>query len=507
MDDRVGWKSGPDTRGTLEILWSAFVTLALCVWTAVHPNIEIKDKFGHNLGARLLMMLIATIFPEALISAAWDQRSTADRLVNYIARQNVQDKEAISYQGRFSGGEKTLSDHEWSRKQAFYVVMGGFAFEHTYKDVFGRTRVERTILTVQGFELMKRVGYSPRLTKQDVEERSNADIIAKVFVVCQVIWFAVQVITRVATGLAVTALEVHTVVHVGCAMLMYFLWWDKPYAISRPTLLSEQSSADIGALFLFNNILHQRHEKAVRDHEILRSQYWERRALAMNHNLIEHDPPPENPQKPTITQALTTYTSQEFESQNAEGFEALLRSTAEDAYEGLQHILSQDTEALFVLEQPNWRGVRQHSENFTLREVWGSWTVDSGHEMSLSKVIHFVFNLLYGGGHLAAWNSSTFPTNFERLLWQVSSIFVAILFSYGTLWVLFWRAARSRSKWLLPVRRGEINILVGPFFCGIILAYVGARCYFLIESLISLRSLPSSAYTAVRWSSYLPHSS
>lgn len=507
MDNRVGWKSGPDTRGTLEIVWSAFVTLALCVWTAVHPNIEIEDRFAHNLSIRLLMMLIATIFPEALISAAWHQRSTADRLLSSITQRNVQYKEGTSPRGRINGNDQTLLDQEWSRKQAFYVVMGGFAFKHAYRDETGRTRFLKTILTVQGFELMTRVGYAPRLTKQDVEERSNADIIAKVFVVSQVIWFAVQVVARLATRLTVTALEVHTVVHVGCAMLMYFLWWDKPYAITRPTVLSEQYNADIGTLFLFKNILHERHQKAVRDHEILRSQYWERRALAVNHNLIEHDPPPENPQMPTITQALAAYASDEVKSHSIDGLEALLRSIAKDACEGLQCILSSDPDALFVLEQPNWRGVRQHSENFTLREVWGSWTVDSGHEMSLSKVIHFVFNLLYGGGHLAAWNSSTFPTSFERLLWRVSSIFVAVLFSYGSLWVLFWRAARSRSKWLLPVRRGEINILVGPFFCGIILAYVGARCYFLVESLVSLRSLPSSAYAAVRWSGYLPHSS
>jgi hypothetical protein len=58
------------------------------------------------------------------------------------------------------------------------------------------------------------------------------------------------------------------------------------------------------------------------------------------------------------------------------------------------------------------------------------------------KLMHFLFNLLYGGGHLAAWNSSAFPTSIQATIRRASALLVAGPFSYSSLWVLFWMAAR-----------------------------------------------------------------
>lgn len=77
--ERIGWTSGPDTRGTLNIIWGAFVTLFLCVWTAVHPNVQIHLSSTRDLSIRLWMMVVTVIFPEILISAAWHQRVAAHR--------------------------------------------------------------------------------------------------------------------------------------------------------------------------------------------------------------------------------------------------------------------------------------------------------------------------------------------------------------------------------------------------------------------------------------------
>lgn len=353
---------------------------------------------------------------------------------------------------------------------------------------------------------MREGGYAPRLTTADVGERSNADIIAKIVVLTQVVWFAVGAIARLAAGVAVTALEVHTIVHVGCAIIMYVLWWDKPYAIRRSVLLQTDDQKNIGDFFLFYNTLCNMHQKNVKQHEAKRRHYWESRAVADSHTLIDHDLPPENPHMPTIEQALEIYNTKYIDSQCGDRLESILGSLATNAAAGLQCPLDRNSNILIPLQRPGWRSVSQTSDNFALRQVWGSWTVDVGHEMSLAKLMHFVFNLLYGGGHLTAWNSSTFPTTIEAWLWRASATLVAGLFIYGSIWVLFWAAVRSRSKWLIPVRRGDLNIIMGPFFSLVIVAYFCARCYFFVESLISLRSLPPSAYVAVRWSNFLPHS-
>ncbi|KAJ9662616.1 hypothetical protein H2198_001288 [Neophaeococcomyces mojaviensis] len=514
----TGWRPGPQQRGTLDIIWGAFITLTLCVWTAVHPNIQLRPGTRRGLAIRLLMMVVAVLFPEILISAAWHQRTMARRLIQSISKtkQPADEPRSLQQSPVASNEEDANDNNDWTSTQAFFAVMGGFAVHHAYY-VRGKKQEIRSIFTVDGIDLMKRCGLVPTVTKADIDERSNADIIAKLIVIIQVLWFAIQIIARLASNLTVTTLEVHTIVHVGCAITMYALWWDKPYALRRSLILEDGKSKAIGSLYLFNQILQGQHEKAVQKHDTLRREYWEKRAIVANQsvnrstNLIDHDPPPDAPQMLTIAQALATNISSDgasgsYEMTSDNDEEAMLRSVAKDAHTGLQLLLDQEASILYALEQPTFRSLRQTSENFTLRQVWGSWTVDTGHEMSKAKAMHFIFNLCYGGGHLAAWNSSALTIEIERILWQVSGIVVAALFAYGSLWVLFWTGVRSKSRWTAAIRRGDFNMIVAPFFFAMILAYIIARCYFFVESLVNLRSLPESAYQTVQWTNFLPHS-
>lgn len=540
--ERMGWTSDPSTRGTLNIIWGSFATLGLCVWTAVHPNInvQLRPNLRRDLGVRLGMMVVAVIFPEILISAAWQQRVAAHDLStsNGISKRSIyslwRHKESTACLEKLASTTSCETDTDatngWGREQAFFVVMGGFAFDHSYTDGSGTEQHLRSVLTVKGFQLMQRNNYAPQFTKADVDERSKADIIAKVVVVTQVTWFAIQVTGRVVAGLAVTALEVHTIVHVGCAIFMYVLWWNKPYAITRSVVLQTDEHKKIGDLFLFQNILCERHKAAVKTNEGERKEYWERRAI---NGPQGHDHYPEKPQMPTVEEALKRYNVDDTDSSSTDKFEILLRSTAKNAHAGLQlmsdhrpsissHQDGHDTSPLLdsadivtpcrsytatLIDQgkDGWRGVRQTSNNFTLRQVWGSWTMDTGHEITAAKLMHFLFNLLFGAGHLAAWNSSAFPTPTEAWLWRISAAFVASLFTYGSVWILYWMGVRSQRKSLLPIRRGDLNIVMGPFFCSVILIYFCARCYFFAESIISLRSLPPSAYQTVIWANFLPH--
>lgn len=40
----VGWVSDPNTRGTLNLMFSCILTLGLCVWSAMHLNIPADDE-------------------------------------------------------------------------------------------------------------------------------------------------------------------------------------------------------------------------------------------------------------------------------------------------------------------------------------------------------------------------------------------------------------------------------------------------------------------------------
>lgn len=87
--DKLGWSSGPDNRGSFDILWTCLIVLALCVWTAVHPNNSLIPSPRISLLSRLGLMLVAIIFPEILISSAWRQLRSTQWLRATIHKKSV----------------------------------------------------------------------------------------------------------------------------------------------------------------------------------------------------------------------------------------------------------------------------------------------------------------------------------------------------------------------------------------------------------------------------------
>ena len=64
-----------------------------------------------------------------------------------------------------------------------------------------------------------------------ISDKSKANLLGKGLVCLQVIWFLIQCIARAAAGYPLALLEVHTMVHVICALLMYALWWEVSHQI------------------------------------------------------------------------------------------------------------------------------------------------------------------------------------------------------------------------------------------------------------------------------------
>ncbi len=58
-----------------------------------------------------------------------------------------------------------------------------------------------------------------------ISDRSKSNLLGKGLVCMQVIWFLIQCIARAVAGYPLALLEVHTMVHVVCALFMYALWW------------------------------------------------------------------------------------------------------------------------------------------------------------------------------------------------------------------------------------------------------------------------------------------
>ncbi|KAF6820078.1 hypothetical protein CPLU01_12852 [Colletotrichum plurivorum] len=144
----------------------------------------------------------------------------------------------------------------------FFVVMGGFqvsvadegiepgpAFEsHGYVPKPFVLRV-----SASGFlrlVMLGEIDLSNTLKATYIDDRSKTDVIQKALVLIQVSWMALQCIVRKVQGLPITLLEIHTMVHVVCALILYLFWIHKPLDISRPEMLDCESNTMRGFLAL-----------------------------------------------------------------------------------------------------------------------------------------------------------------------------------------------------------------------------------------------------------------
>ncbi|KAK1535713.1 hypothetical protein CPAR01_09255 [Colletotrichum paranaense] len=121
----------------------------------------------------------------------------------------------------------------------------------------------------------------------------------------------------------------------------------------------------------------------------------------------------------------------------------------------------------------------------------------------------------YGGLHLAGWLDH-FPTTIERTLWLAASL--VITSSGVVLWIFFlarqvWPrfdmfvsgaapgAQLAGTTYQKPwMKRAKSFVL-----CFVLLLFVVARVFLVIEAFINLREAPASLYETPEWSDFFPH--
>lgn len=79
-EPKQGWTPQPNGRGTFDILQSCIITIFLCCWTSVYPNIPPKGaskwtKFCY----KLILASMGVLGPEFVLSLAVGQYSSACR--------------------------------------------------------------------------------------------------------------------------------------------------------------------------------------------------------------------------------------------------------------------------------------------------------------------------------------------------------------------------------------------------------------------------------------------
>lgn len=76
----MGWQAQPRGRGTFQIMFSCAVTLGLCVWTCIHPDVVGGRTGIQRMGHKFWMAVQSLFVPEIIVSIAWEEWKSARAL-------------------------------------------------------------------------------------------------------------------------------------------------------------------------------------------------------------------------------------------------------------------------------------------------------------------------------------------------------------------------------------------------------------------------------------------
>lgn len=103
----------PDGRGTWSLLYSSLFTLALCVWTAIHPNVPAPgtsnlEKYRY----KFLWVVMAIFAPEIGVFIAFKQYRAAKRLGRELTRMSGMQLAQQAKAGSQTTGPSDESEHD-----------------------------------------------------------------------------------------------------------------------------------------------------------------------------------------------------------------------------------------------------------------------------------------------------------------------------------------------------------------------------------------------------------
>ncbi|KAI1458768.1 hypothetical protein F4805DRAFT_474052 [Annulohypoxylon moriforme] len=285
----------------------------------------------------------------------------------------------------------------------------------------------------------------PEISSEEIWDKSKTDVFAKSFTLLQTGWIAVQSIARAVQGLSISPLELFTLAFLVSTVSSYFFWWRKPQDVRVPITIECKYS--IATILAENGILDTQYVNTPLDSVANSTRFYKRRRTSRNFDLERGD-------QDSITRRP------------------------------LQRIPDDD----FILCLP----------------------------VSLIYIIT-IPAMIHSSIHLAGWNFP-FPTETEQLLWRISSVILTAgsTFCVGVIrlltalgyrgeYNLAWAWINTDGRQSEQLRNQVFSTLVDGFLTFSTLILLIARCFIIIEAIISLRKLPADAFETPNWTNFIPH--
>lgn len=215
-----GWVDQPDTRGTIDIVWTNVFTIFLCTFTLLCLNLPAPNDTPWKISSRrLFWMGLAIAGPEFVLAAACGQLGNAQESVKLF-----QDSGYL----------------QWTIRHGFFADMGGFLFIARDSTAFPITSKHLYWL------VSRRYLPFPEVPLRDIWDKSKQDTVAKLISCFQIGYIIVQCLGRAGQHLAITTLELSALAIVVCSIMTNLCWLRKPFGVMTPIrLYSEKSLQEI----------------------------------------------------------------------------------------------------------------------------------------------------------------------------------------------------------------------------------------------------------------------
>ncbi|KAL8690431.1 MAG: hypothetical protein Q9218_004120 [Villophora microphyllina] len=429
--------------------------------------------------------------PELMVFVAWRQYMSAralDRIVRGLKDQRIKSIPNMEDEKKAELSSKEYHlENPWTRLHSFYANMGGFVFDigGTLPEERGKftTKVPRLTLTPRGVALLAACGYLPNISTEDILDKNKSDNVSKLLSILQALWMLAQIISRLACHLPVTLLEINTLAHIMCAIIIYALWWSKPKLINEPTRLEGDWVPAIAAyMFMSSQISGWRRARpgilkkdwidpefsilafeppACREVELSagRPCPMEAKPGFASTTFINSETPIGNMYARSTTEAGTLkrrpLLASALEGVPSERLVSTIESRLESSEDGQSVRWSLAAQAMSLYPAIGRRIICRETSEAGETVKWfeplveelvddsmGNWaTGNLLRDMSgfVMGMVLWSASMAYGGVHATAWNGH-FPTHVEALLWRASSICIA---GSGLTWILINMLARS----------------------------------------------------------------
>ena len=216
----VGWSPELKGRGTWNLLLSSLSTTFLCTWVVIHPRID--RTFRHRIIHKIALLIKTIIAPEFIAVEAAQEWAQARRIVKQCSES---------------------TNRELKLVHAFYIGMLGIRYRLPFHEK-GSNRVPTRVLWPTQFIWLLRNGHIVwdhlhdwGLSEELINDKSNADSMAKLIALGGVAKFSIECILRVYHQLPISALESMTLGYIPLFALSYFFWWLKPKDIDTPSVV------------------------------------------------------------------------------------------------------------------------------------------------------------------------------------------------------------------------------------------------------------------------------